>query len=158
MITPFIKQNKFNVGDIVINTEPIINDYCHIHIGHKFTILLYDEKYATYTLYDEDSGIKISVRVNVLSLVTDIKTAKKYYEDDKNKKEAIKFICKHCPNKSEEIDHRDVYDACSLDKKSYYPSCKPQLECVKYIEYDKIKNNKFIYDYFRNLKVKKLLT
>ena len=58
MITPFIKQEKYNIGDIVINTEPIIYGYCYVHVGHKFTIVRYDTNYDTYILKDKTGFLK----------------------------------------------------------------------------------------------------
>ena len=157
MITPFIKQEKFNIGDIVINVLPFEYDYCYIHIGHGFTVIKYDDKYDNYILKDNESDMIFDARINQITLVIDLKTAKNHYIEVNNRKKAIGFICENCPNRKISYHHRDEYDGCLLDNSSYHQSCNPLLDCIKYIEHDKIKNNKFIYDYFRNLKVKNLL-
>lgn len=151
-----VDVDKYKKGDIVVNIEDVRIPYGVFTVGHEFTVLEYD-RYGTYTLIDHELNILTKrVQCTKISLKTDYKKAKIIRDNRMDRINFKKFILNNCPNKREEIDDRDYYDACNLIKGYGYRPCKCKDVCIKYIDNDKIKNNKFIVTYLRKLKLKKL--
>jgi hypothetical protein len=151
-----VDKDKYKEGDIVLNRQDINIIYGVFTIGHEFTVIGKDG--YGYILKDNELGIIVKkINSSKITLKVDHKEAKIIRDNRMDRIKFKIFILDNCPNKEQRIDDRDYYDACKLNRnKNILSSCVCELECIKYISNDKIKDNKFISLYLRNMKLKKI--
>ena len=149
-----VDKDKYKIGDIVVNRKIINIIYGEFTVGHEFTVIGKDS--YGYILKDNEHDIIIKkINHTKISIKIDHRMAKKVRDNRMDRIKFRKFILDNCPNKEKRIDERDYYDACKL-KNTYMSGCDCKLECIKYVDNDKIKNNKFVSLYLRKMKLKKI--
>lgn len=152
MIIPIDNTYKnFKKGDIVIIIKPIYSHYFYVDVNHEFTIIN-KNNWNDYKLKDNSSDIIINTKSENFTIKIDIESSKYNYIKSKNEKTICDFIVKKCPNKFSDLYDRDYYDACKLIKnKGNNNECKVEMECLKYINKNKISSKILLT--LRNLKI-----
>jgi hypothetical protein len=167
MIIPKIKTDEFNIGDKLINLVDINCGYCVVTTGEVFIVedieyidnSLGDNYVSTYILKHGDIITKEykSYVIQNFTLKTDLKTAKKLYDEKVLKIHLINFIEKNCKHKTTGIDHYDTYDMCKINARNYCMSaCGVCLECLKYFDKNEYEKDEIVKNYIRTNKIKKL--
>lgn len=159
MIIPRSASSKIKKGDKVIVTKDIYKGNYIVTTGH---VLIYvGEDAWGPALLDEETGITINKisRDWYSKWVDSIDTGQKIEKQISDKIKFLEFIVDNCPKKDYTYEERDRVDTCKVGKgKDHYPViyCKPSVECFQYIPEEKYKDNSFILDYNRRIKLKKL--
>jgi len=159
MIIPTLGNHirKFKIGDEIILTEDYHIGYFMLTRGHELTIIGKDDN--GFKFKENENGIVIkngqTMKYTHKISLEDAKRLRKNY-NDKNK--FLKFIKDNCSKKGTGFYDRDSYDSCKLIKNYSFTNdeCKCKFECFEYIPEKKYKNNLFILNYNRKIKLKKL--
>lgn len=149
-----IRKNKFKNGDKVVLLKKIERNFYNITEGHEFVYLGKDD--YGYILLDEETGIIIDhiYSDSFLTLKLNYNQAKDIHKKIKDKNKLNSFILKNCPNKDISYHDRDEIDVCKINSNRY---CQPSLKCMEHISKDKYKNNTFVKNYIRNLKINNII-
>ena len=164
MIIPKLSNNirKFRIGDSVILTEDFHRATYMLTRGHELTIIGKDD--YGFILEEKELGmiIKNCRGMNFTHKVT-LEESKKGYIYLRGEYKFIKFIVDNCPQKNYTFEDRDQVDICNWRKKSEkykknygWKYCKPCADCFQYIPEEKYKDNIFILNYNRKLKLNKI--
>lgn len=162
MIIPLLGNNikKFKIGDKIILTKEIERSYYMFTQGHELTIVGKND--WGFIFKDEETGIilKRTSIINYTHKVT-LKESKKLHKNYNDRNKFMDFIVENCPQKDYTYEDRDKVDICKWREKEKknncgWKYCKPCFDCFKFITEDKYKNNSFILNYNRKIKLKKL--
>ena len=159
MIIPTVNGyvKKFKVGDTIVLLEDVQRSYFMLTRGHELTIVGKD-KYG-FIYKDEESGIIIkNAQTMKYTHKQTLEESKKINKNFKDKNKFLKFIKDKCPHKGTGYWDRDSYDSCNLmgNRSFSNDECRCKFECFRHIPEEKYKNNSFILNYNRKIKLKKL--
>jgi len=163
MIIPTLGKHirKFKIGDTVILTEDYYFTTFMLTTGHELEIIGKDG--YGFILEEKELGIIIK-KCSIMKFThkVTLEESKKSYKNWKDKNKFIKFIKDNCPEKDYTYEDREKVDTCRWREKERrkdnygWKYCKPDYDCFHYIPEDKFKNNSFILNYNRKVKLKKL--
>jgi hypothetical protein len=157
LIPKDVSNRKFKDGDKVMLIKDISLTYVNITKGHEM-IFVEDDKYSPL-LKEPNTGIIVK-NLNFSDFTHNVtfKEARTINKNVKDKIKFIKFIKDNCPNKDVGYWDRDQYDSCNLKNNRLFANdeCDCSFECFKYIPKEKYKNNSFILNYNRKIKLNKL--
>lgn len=155
MFIPNDKETSYKENDVVMLLNDLEISYGKFTKGHEF-IISGKDGYG-YIMKDIQYNITvIHINHTQISSIISPDKAKQLYINRINKIKFVVFCKKKCHHKYKSIDDREYYDACRLGKE-YINECKPKLKCLKHIDNDDIKEDKFMFKYLRGLKLKKCL-
>lgn len=155
MIIP-ISNIKIQVGDIVVFTELLEENYYKIFPGHEFRVLEIDRTYRRFKLKDLESDFILdNVYENNITLKVNMAKARYKYTFDREVLENLSFISRECPHTYEGYDDREIFTRCGNKELNYY-NCSVRLECAKYLDKDIIKSNKILVKHLRRNKINNL--
>ncbi len=161
MIIPYSETSsrKIKIGDKVVTTSFIKRRYFMVSVGHILTYMGNDKKHNPGDiLKDEETGLLIE-RVSILDYdlyEPSLEVAKKKHIDKKEKEIALIFIKNNCEH------HGGSSSTCKevIPHKTHPEigtnNCKPKLSCMEYVPKSKYKDNKFIFNYIRKMKMERL--
>ena len=153
MITPLIEtygRKKVEPGDKVVLIRSVQGPYFVISTGHVLTYIGCETgQNPGEMLRDEETGLIVK-HVSILDYQIyepSLEKARKIYIDKKEEQEFIKFVKDNCSY--------NRFDRCyNKDNMPDFDGCKST--CIEYVKEDKYKDNEFILNYKRKLKLKKL--
>ena len=159
MIVPLteIYGKKVKPGDKVVVIKPIHNPYCIVTIGHVLTYIGDDPKHNPGgILKDEETGL-IFKQICTLSYhlyEPSIEIAKKKYIDTIEKQKFLNFIENRCPHRG----HSNEHFICKIQQgtKVFKNHCNPGCNCIEQLPEKLYKDNFFIFNYKRKIKMKKI--
>lgn len=159
MIIPTVNGHvkKFKVGDTIVLLEDVQRSYFMLTRGHELTIV--GKNNYGFIYKDNESGIIIknaqTMKYTHKQTLEEAKIINKNYKD---KHKFLNFIEDKCPHKDIGYWDRDQYTSCKLmDNRSFAnDECRCSFECFKHIPDSKYKNNSFILNYNRKIKLNKL--
>ncbi len=162
MIIPILKSyvQKFKIGDTIILTEDYFRNTFMLTRGHELTITGKDS--YGFIMEENEMGMIIKKCSDMkYTHKATLEESKRKHKNWKDEKKFVKFIEERCPKKDYTYEDRDRVDICKAKERSkktgycqYY--CSPSTNCIQYIPKEKYKDNSFILDYNRKLKLKKL--
>jgi hypothetical protein len=152
MIVPYTEtygSRKIKPGDKVVVTKQINRPYYCITVGHILTYIgCNKERNPGDILKDEETGLIVE-EVSVLDYQyyeESIGDSEKKYINKKEKEKFLGFIKQTCTGNS------GRYSSCPY----FYGACKPKLSCIEHIPEKEYKDNRFILNYIRKIKIKKI--
>ena len=159
LIPKDVSKRKFKKGDIVILLKDLDLGHYIITKGHELIYWGYGD-YGIIVKIPETGTILRKSRPEITHKVT-MEESKKISIRVKERRKFINFIEEKCPHKDYTYEDRDKVDVCRASKKdrlrNYSSSyCNPRIECFQHIPKDKYKNNSFILNYNRKIKLKKI--
>lgn len=144
MIVPYADRygNRPEIGDKVTVISQINRGYYCITVGHVLTFMGTDSRHNPGDiLKDEETGLIIT-KVSCLDYTKyepDLETARKNYIERKEKEKFIEFIRKNCRERCGDQEHGN---------------CKHGVYCIEHIPEEEYKDNDFIFNYMRKLKLR----
>lgn len=159
MIIPTVGGHirKFKIGDIIVLLEDVQRSYYMLTRGHELTIVGKND--YGFIFKDEETGIIIkNAQVMKYTHKHTLEESKRINKNFKDKNKFIKFIKDHCSKKDVGYWDRDQYQSCKLKNNRSFANdeCKCIFDCFKYVSEYKYKNNFFILNYNRKIKLNKL--
>jgi len=162
MIIPTLGSiKKFKIGDSVILTEDVQRSSYILTRGHELTIIGKDG--WGFIFREEENGM-ILKKCSTLKYThkTTIEESKRFQKNWRDKNKFHKFIKDNCPQKSYTYEDREKVYTCKWRENQKVTNnygwkyCKPCADCMQYIPENKYKDNSFILNYNRKIKLKKL--
>jgi len=158
LIPKDISNRKFKEGDIVVILQDIDRDYYTITKGHEMVYMGTDDWGPVLLEPETGKIVRKALRLKEFTHKVSFTESTKINTNVKDKRKYLKFILDNCPKKGQGFYDRDTYISCKLIKRIYFSNdeCKCKFECFEHIPESKYKNNSFILNYNRKIKLKKL--